>query len=108
MRPRQLLFILVFITGTLALVAHAQDVHSTCVEVFHQDPATCVVSHPKILDFSMDERSGVGRGRRSASETDFCSFAILMASQNEASIWVSSAPIAARNTPRSRCSSAHQ
>ena len=30
-----------------------------------------------------------------------------MASQNEASIWVSSAPIAARNTPRSRCSSAH-
>ena len=31
-----------------------------------------------------------------------------MASQNEASIWVSSAPKAARNTPRSRCSSAHQ
>ena len=31
-----------------------------------------------------------------------------MASQNEASIWVSSAPIAARNTPRSRCSSAQQ
>ena len=30
-----------------------------------------------------------------------------MASQNEASIWVSSAPIAVRNTPRSRCSSAH-
>jgi hypothetical protein len=32
----------------------------------------------------------------------------MIASQNEASIWVSSAPIAARNTPRSRCSSAHQ
>src|SRR6516162_3391961 len=32
-----------------------------------------------------------------------------MAWQNEASIWVSSAPIAARNTARSRCSSAdHQ
>ena len=30
-----------------------------------------------------------------------------MASQNEASIWISSAPIAVRNTPRSRCSSAH-
>jgi hypothetical protein len=41
------------------------------------------------------------------SEIDFCSFATLMASQNEASIWVSSVPIAARNTPRSRCSSAH-
>ena len=27
-----------------------------------------------------------------------------MAAQNEASIWVSSAPKAARNTPRSRCS----
>jgi Domain of unknown function (DUF4158) len=45
---------------------------------------------------------------RLCSNTDFCSFAILTASQNEASIWASSAPIAARNTPRSRCSSAHQ
>jgi hypothetical protein len=43
---------------------------------------------------------------RFCSETDFCSFAILMASQNEASILVSSALIAARNTPRRRCSSA--
>jgi DNA replication protein DnaC len=31
-----------------------------------------------------------------------------MASQNETSIWVSSVPIAERNTPRSLCSSAHQ
>src|SRR5260221_13157267 len=46
---------------------------------------------------------------RFSSEIDFCSFAVLIASQNEPSIWVSSAPIAARNTPRSRCSSAlHQ
>jgi hypothetical protein len=30
-----------------------------------------------------------------------------MAAQNEASIWLSSAPTAVRNTPRSRCSSAH-
>jgi hypothetical protein len=44
---------------------------------------------------------------RFSSETDFCSFAILMALWNESSIWVSSAPKAARNTPRSRCSSAH-
>jgi hypothetical protein len=44
---------------------------------------------------------------RFSSETDFCSRAILMASQNEASIWGSSAPIAVRNTPRSRCSSTH-
>jgi hypothetical protein len=46
---------------------------------------------------------------RVTSEIDFCSFAVLIAAQNEASICVSSAPIAARNTPRSRCSSAdHQ
>src|SRR5271166_1923713 len=45
---------------------------------------------------------------RFASETDFCSFAVLIAAPNEASIWFSSAPRAARNTPRSRCSSAHQ
>ena len=32
-----------------------------------------------------------------ASETDFCSFAVLMAAQNEASICGSLAPIAARN-----------
>ena len=31
-----------------------------------------------------------------------------MASENEASIWVSSAPIALRKTPLSRCSSQHQ
>jgi hypothetical protein len=37
-----------------------------------------------------------------SSEIDLCSFAVLMASQNETSIWVSSAPIAARNTPCSR------
>jgi hypothetical protein len=43
---------------------------------------------------------------RFSSETDFCSLAVSMAAQNEASILVSSAPIAARNTPRSRCSSA--
>jgi hypothetical protein len=42
---------------------------------------------------------------RFSSKTDFCCFAILMASQNEASVKVSSAPMAARNTPRSRCSS---
>src|SRR5262249_13959308 len=34
-------------------------------------------------------------------------FAVLMAAQNEASILVSSAPTAARNAPRSLCSSAH-
>ena len=45
---------------------------------------------------------------RFSSETDFCSFAILIASQNEAPIWASSAASAAKNTPRSRCSSAHQ
>src|SRR5215470_7207358 len=44
---------------------------------------------------------------RFSNETDFCYFAVLMAAQNEASIWVSSPPIAARNTPRSRYSSAH-
>src|SRR6266436_602311 len=44
---------------------------------------------------------------RFASETDFCSLAVLMASQNEASICISSAPVAVRNTPRSRCSSAY-
>src|SRR5215469_829126 len=38
---------------------------------------------------------------------DFCSFAILMASLKEASIWASSAPITATNTPRSRCISAY-
>src|SRR6202022_796697 len=42
-----------------------------------------------------------------SNERDFCSFAVLMAAQNEASIWVSSASRAARNTPRSRYSSAH-
>ena len=36
---------------------------------------------------------------RFSSETDFYSFAVLMTSQNEASIWVSSPPIAARKTP---------
>ena len=35
-------------------------------------------------------------------ETDFISFANLMAYRNEASIWASSAPIAARNTARSQ------
>jgi hypothetical protein len=30
---------------------------------------------------------------RFSNETDFCSFAILMASRNEASIWVSSGPV---------------
>ena len=40
---------------------------------------------------------------RFASEIDFCSFAVLMAAQNDASIWVSSALKAVRNTPRSRC-----
>jgi hypothetical protein len=35
-----------------------------------------------------------------AREIDFCSFAMLMAAQNEASICVPSAPTAARNTPR--------
>src|SRR5262249_44973872 len=34
---------------------------------------------------------------RFSSETDFCSFAILMAAQNEASIWASSAPRTARS-----------
>ena len=37
---------------------------------------------------------------RFVSETDFCSLAILIASPNEASIWASSAPKAARNTAR--------
>src|SRR6266404_3758706 len=45
---------------------------------------------------------------RFSSETDFCACAILTASRNEASIWVSSAPIAARNTPRRRHGSADQ
>jgi hypothetical protein len=44
---------------------------------------------------------------RAASEMDFWSFAILMASRNAVSISVLSATIAARNTPRSRSSSAH-
>ncbi len=35
-----------------------------------------------------------------SSETDFCSRAVLMAAQNEASIWVSSSRKVARNTPR--------
>jgi hypothetical protein len=54
LRLKQLLHILLFIAGGYAPVALAQDVHSTCVEVFHQDPATCVVSHPKILNIYWD------------------------------------------------------
>jgi hypothetical protein len=38
---------------------------------------------------------------RFSSETDFCFLAILMASENAASIWTSSAPIVARKTPHS-------
>ena len=45
---------------------------------------------------------------RFAREIDFCCFAVLMAAENEASIWVSSAPIAVKNTPRSRFISAHR
>jgi hypothetical protein len=42
--------------------------------------------------------------RRAASEIDFCSFAMRMVAQNEASIRVSSPPVAARNKPRSQLS----
>src|SRR5271165_5032228 len=43
------------------------------------------------------------------SEVAFCCFAVLIAPRNEASISVSLAPVAVRNTPRSRCNSAdHQ
>src|SRR5580704_8289961 len=62
---------------------------------------------PDALAFCLQYSAKVSSARF-VSETDFCSFAILMAAQNEASIWVSSAPTVARKTPRSRCSSAHQ
>jgi hypothetical protein len=44
---------------------------------------------------------------RVASEVDFCCFAVLMAARNEASICGSSTSVVMRNTPRSRCISAH-
>jgi hypothetical protein len=45
---------------------------------------------------------------RFSSEIDFCSLAVRMAAENVASTSVSFAPVAARNSPRKRCSSAHQ
>src|SRR6516164_6825700 len=75
-------------------------------------------------DFQFDHQSGIRNPRppdplafwrrysahvasaRFSSETDFCSFAILMALPNEASMRVSSAPIAARNA-REACAGQH-
>ena len=58
---------------------------------------------------SLSLLGSVARGETEMdSEIDLCSLVVRLAAENVASTSVSFAPVAARNTPRKRCSSAHQ